>query len=62
MNANLELDYRVGDEVLHPKFGKGKVLEIVKGGKDYEVSVDFEKFGRKKMFASFAKMKKASES
>ena len=52
------LSYSVGDMVKHIKFGKGKVLEIVPGGRDYEVTVDFEKVGVKKMFASFAKLKK----
>lgn len=52
------LPYDVGDMVKHIKFGKGKVLEIVSGGRDYEVTVDFEKTGVKKMFASFAKLKK----
>ena len=52
------LPYDVGDMVKHIKFGKGKVLEIVSGGRDYEVTVDFEKAGVKKMFASFAKLKK----
>ncbi len=52
------LPYDVGDMVKHIKFGKGKVLEIVSGGCDYEVTVDFEKAGVKKMFASFAKLKK----
>ena len=40
-----ELDYQVGDRVKHIKFGVGTVQEITKGG-------------RKKMFASFAKLKK----
>ena len=52
------LPYDVGDMVKHIKFGKGKVLEIGSGGRDYEVTVDFEKAGVKKMFASFAKLKK----
>lgn len=52
------LPYDVGDMVKHIKFGKGKVLEIVSGGRDYEGTVDFEKAGVKKMFASFAKLKK----
>lgn len=52
------LSYTVGDQVSHVKFGKGTVLDITDGGKDYEVKVDFEKFGIKKMFASFAKLKK----
>ena len=53
-----KLDYTVGDQVYHVKFGKGTVLEITEGGRDYEVKVDFERFGVKKMFASFAKLKK----
>ena len=52
------LDYTVGDSVKHIKFGVGKVLEINEGGRDFEVTVDFEKAGVKKMFASFAKLKK----
>ncbi|MCD8018124.1 MAG: UvrD-helicase domain-containing protein [Clostridiales bacterium] len=52
------LDYDVGDRVRHIKFGEGVVLEIVRGGKDFEVAVDFDKVGRKRMFASFAKLKK----
>lgn len=52
------LDYQEGDRVSHQKFGIGIVLSIVSGGKDYEVTVDFEKVGVKKMFASFAKLKK----
>lgn len=52
------LDYTVGDTVKHMKFGKGVVTDIVDGGRDYEVTVDFEKAGVKKMFASFAKLKK----
>ena len=52
------LDYGVGDTVRHIKFGTGKVTAIVEGGKDYEVTVDFDRVGTKKMFASFAKLKK----
>ena len=39
------------------KFGVGTVMAIIEGGRDYEVTVDFDKFGMKKMFASFAKLK-----
>ena len=52
------LDYVVGDRVRHIKFGDGEVTAIVAGGRDYEVTVDFDKAGTKKMFASFAKLKK----
>ena len=53
-----ELDYQVGDRVKHIKFGVGTVQEITKGGRDFEVAVEFDRVGRKKMFASFAKLKK----
>ncbi|MCI9601885.1 MAG: DNA helicase PcrA [Lachnospiraceae bacterium] len=52
------LDYGVGDRVAHVKFGEGTVLDITEGGRDYEVKVNFDRAGIKKMFASFAKLKK----
>lgn len=55
------LSYDVGDTVRHIKFGNGVVTAIVDGGKDYEVTVDFDQVGVKKMFASFAKLKKVNE-
>jgi DNA helicase-2/ATP-dependent DNA helicase PcrA len=58
VNSSASIDYKVGDIVEHIKFGRGEVLEIVQGGRDYEVTVEFEKAGRKKMFASFAKLKR----
>lgn len=51
------LDYTVGDRVKHIKFGTGTVVNIADGGRDFEVTVDFDKSGVKKMFASFAKLK-----
>ena len=42
----------------HVKFGVGIVKDIVEGGRDYEVTVDFDRFGTKKMFAAFAKLKR----
>lgn len=52
------LDYQTGDRVRHVKFGEGTVIQIVEGGRDYEVTVDFDGVGVKKMFAAFAKLKK----
>lgn len=52
------LGYVVGDTVVHIRYGKGVVQEIVSGGRDFEVTVEFERVGRKKMFASFAKLEK----
>ena len=53
-----ELGYAVGDRVKHVKFGDGTVQNIVSGGRDFEVTVQFDSAGVKKMFASFAKLVK----
>lgn len=53
-----KLGYDVGDLVFHQKFGEGKVVKIVSGGRDYEVTVQFHQAGIKKMFAAFAKLQK----
>lgn len=52
------LDYGEGDRVKHIKFGEGTVVQINDGGRDFEVTVEFDGVGRKKMFASFAKLQK----
>lgn len=54
--------YDVGDRVRHMKFGEGLVTAITEGGRDYEVTVEFDRFGVKKMFAAFAKLQKIDES
>ncbi len=53
-----DLGYDVGDRVRHVKFGTGVVQEIRDGGRDKEVTVEFENYGVKKMFAGFAKLVK----
>jgi DNA helicase-2/ATP-dependent DNA helicase PcrA len=53
------LDYKEGDRVSHQRFGDGTVTEIKDGPKDYEVTVNFDTHGVKKMLASFAKLKRA---
>ncbi len=61
LQSNIEktpLDYNEGDTVRHIKFGTGKVVSIRDGGRDFEVTVDFETAGTKKMFAGFAKLVK----
>ena len=42
----------------HIKFGEGTVKGILEGGRDFEVTVEFDTAGVKKMFATFAKLKK----
>ncbi|MCQ2522642.1 MAG: UvrD-helicase domain-containing protein [Lachnospiraceae bacterium] len=50
--------YEEGDRVRHIKFGEGTVFSIVKGPRDYQVTVDFDQAGRKIMYAAFAKLQK----
>ncbi len=52
------LNYTVGDRVRNVKYGEGTVTNIVSGGRDYEVTVDFDKAGTRKMFAAFARLEK----
>lgn len=52
------LSYGVGDRVSHIKYGEGTVLQLVKGAKDYQVTVAFDGVGNKIMYAGFAKLRK----
>ncbi len=58
VNKADSLDYSTGDRVIHSRFGEGTVQDIKDGPKDFEVTVEFDNAGVKKMFASFAKLKK----
>jgi len=51
-------DYKVGDMVMHPKFGEGMVLGMVPAGADYEVTVDFVGGKVRKFMSIFAKFVK----
>jgi DNA helicase-2/ATP-dependent DNA helicase PcrA len=55
------LNYGIGDTVKHIKFGVGLVTAMTKGGRDYEVTVDFGGQGVKKMLSSFAKLEKIND-
>ena len=56
--AGQKPDYDIGDRVSHIKFGEGKVTNMVKGPKDYQVTVEFDNYGQKIMLAAFAKFQK----
>ena len=51
-------DYTVGDRVSHVKWGAGVVTALEQGPKDYVVTVRFEQYGQKIMYATIAKLKK----
>lgn len=56
--GNGPLGYEVGDRVRHVKFGEGTVMDIKEGGRDHEVTIEFDSVGTRKMFAKFAKLVK----
>lgn len=58
--ASLEINYGIGDRVKHIKFGEGIVEAMEKGPRDYQVTVSFddEHYGKKVMYAAFAKLQK----
>ena len=53
-NPNISLDFVVGDQVSHKKFGVGEVKHLQPAGKDVEVTVDFPRWGEKKLMANFS--------
>lgn len=56
--GNGPLGYETGDRVRHVKFGEGTVTDIKEGGRDHEVTIEFDSVGTRKMFAKFAKLVK----
>ena len=58
VNASATLDYEVGDRVRSLKYGEGLVTAITEGGRDYEITVEFDSGSVRKMFAKFAQLQK----
>lgn len=56
--ASEGLGYVAGDRVTHIKYGDGTVLNIVQDVRDFKVTVEFDAYGNKIMYAAFAKLKK----
>ena len=54
----VEPDYVEGDRVKHVKYGEGTVIILQKEQRDFKVTVNFDEFGQKIMYASFAKLKR----
>lgn len=52
------LGYETGDRVSHIKYGDGTVLNIVQDTRDFKVTVNFDEYGNKIMYAAFAKLQK----
>ena len=56
-NVKKNIDVESGIYVYHERFGKGLVNLVEGTGSDRKASIDFEKFGRKKLLLNFAKLK-----
>lgn len=54
-------EYQEGDTVSHTKFGTGTVISLTQLDNDYEVIVDFEAFGQRKLRSSFARLERIPE-
>lgn len=60
-NTEQKPQYETGDTVSHFKFGTGTVTSLKKLDQDYEVVVEFDKFGQRKLRTSFAKLQKVNK-
>ena len=55
-SAPAKPDYEAGDRVMHTKYGEGTVKAVEAGPRDYKVTVVFDEYGQKVMYAAFAKL------
>lgn len=55
-SAPAKPDYAPGDRVRHTKYGEGTVKAVEAGPRDYKVTVLFDEYGQKIMYAAFAKL------
>lgn len=62
VNSNLssqnkaDASFKEGDKIKHKKFGEGTVKQIKPVGTDFEILINFDKFGDKKLMSTFANL------
>jgi len=56
-NATTPLALSVGNEVMHDRFGVGKVIALEGSGADQKAAIDFQGVGVKKLLLRFARLK-----
>jgi DNA helicase-2/ATP-dependent DNA helicase PcrA len=54
-----DMELSVGDLVVHPKFGRGRVEALEGYGETARITVRFSGYGRKKLVAAYAKLERA---
>ncbi len=57
-NTPFTLDFKIGDNIRHFKFGKGEIVSILEKSNDFELTIKFEKFGTKTLMAKMSVLKK----
>jgi DNA helicase-2/ATP-dependent DNA helicase PcrA len=48
--------WRVGQDVVHPKFGPGVIVNVLGRGDDARVEVNFNQVGRKELVLAYARL------
>jgi len=48
--------WRIGQDVVHPKFGPGVIVSVLGGGDDARVEVNFRQVGRKELVLAYARL------
>ncbi|MDQ2992293.1 MAG: DUF3553 domain-containing protein, partial [Candidatus Eremiobacteraeota bacterium] len=56
--AGLTMDLQAGDKVKHPKWGEGTIENVVGGGGDGLVTIDFPNVGQKMLMLKYAPLEK----
>ncbi len=56
--GSIPVDFEAGDQVEHAKFGRGVVVACGSAGDDCELEVLFADFGRKRLLASLARLRR----
>lgn len=51
-------EFHVGDDVVHPKFGEGRIMALSGEGERSEATVDFVDEGRKHLMLAYAPLVK----
>ena len=51
--------FKPGQRVIHPKYGEGTVYKREGDGEDAKITVQFPRFGLKKLVEKFAQLEKA---
>ena len=58
MNANVLSDIKVGEDIVHPTFGEGVVIDIKGAGEKAEVTIRFRDKGTKILALAWAPLKR----